>query len=54
MAIYNTKPNYYYLIEHRYYIELDRTLADNVLRDLKITEILFQVITAKYFTEFLL
>ena len=27
--------------------------ADNVLRDLKVSEILFQVIAAKYFTEFL-
>ena len=27
--------------------------ADNLLRDLKVSEILFQVIVAKYFTEFL-
>ena len=27
--------------------------ADNVCRDLKVSEILFQVIAAKYFTEFL-
>ena len=27
--------------------------ADNVLRDLKVSEILFQVTAAKYFTEFL-
>ena len=53
IAIYNKKLNYYYLIEHRYYIELARTLADNVLRHLKISEILFQVIAVKYFTEFL-
>ena len=53
IAIYNKKPNYYYLIEHRYYIELARTLADNVLRHLKISEIFFEVTAAKYFTEFL-
>ena len=53
IAIYNKKPNYYYLIEHRYYSELARTLADNVLRHLKISEIFFQVTAAKYFTEFL-
>ena len=60
IAIYNKKPNY--LIEHRYYIEVAsqnlscRTTflkADNVLRDLKVSEILFQVIAAKCFTEFL-
>ena len=59
IAIYNKKPNY--LIQHRYYIELAKTLAvgllflkaDNVFRDLKVSEILFQVIAAKYFTEFL-
>ena len=58
-AIYNKKPNY--LIEHRYYRELAKNLscrtafikADNELRDLKVSEILFQVIAAKYFTEFL-
>ena len=27
--------------------------ADNVLRDLKVSEVLFQVIAVKYFTEFL-
>ena len=53
IAIYNKKPNSFFLIEHRYYIELARTLSDNVLRHLKISEILFQVIAAKYFTEFL-
>ena len=52
-AIYNKKPNY--IIEYRYYWELARTLAggflkaDHVLRNLKISEILFQVIAAKYF-----
>ena len=52
-AIYNKKPNY--VIEYRYYWELAGTLAggflkaDHVLRNLKVSEILFQVIAAKYF-----
>ena len=52
-AIYNKKPNY--IIEYRYYWELAGTLAggflkaDHVLRNLKVSEILFQVIAAKYF-----
>ena len=57
-AIYNKKANY--TIEYRYYWELARTLAGgflkadhDVLRNLKVSEILFQVIAAKYFTEFL-
>ena len=58
--IYNKKPDR--VIEHRYYIELAKNLyscrtaflkADNVLRDLKVSEILFQLIAANYFTEFL-
>ena len=56
-AIYNKKPNY--IIEYRYYWELAGTLAggflkaDHVLRNLKVSEILFQITAAKYFIEFL-